>query len=76
MFLTMHFQFVLHIGPNCRTISSSYSGGLTNSHLRGLGYNSTIARVHVLSVNLEICLAEWNFCFRYSAITSFTPLLN
>ena len=39
-----------------------------------LCYNhSKTAPVHLLSVNLTICLAKQNFYFRYRTFTSFTP---
>ena len=53
---------------------SHHRGGLPSDRFRSLEYHWTIARVQLLSMNLATCLAKQNFSFRYSTITSFTPL--
>ena len=71
----LDLALLLHVDPNRLTMSSSHRrGGLPRGLFRSLGYHSTTARVHLLSVNLATCPAQRNLCFRYSAITSFTPL--
>ena len=76
---TMYFHFVLlppllPVCPNCLTVLSSHPhGGLTKGRFRFLEYHSTTARVNLLSVNLVMCPTMWNSCYRYSAVTSFTP---
>ena len=70
---TLDFGF-LH---NHLTVSSSHChGGLLSGHFQSLRYYSTSAWVHLWLVNLELCLAQQNYCFWYTTIVSFILLLN
>ena len=62
-----------NITLNHLTISSSHHQhrGFPNGYFLSVGYHSTIAWIHLLSMNL-VC----NFCFLYFVITSFTQLFS
>ena len=78
---SMHFHFVLdfaillHVDQNRLTISSTYRNeGLPSGRYQSVGYQSTTAWVHLLSVNFATRLVKRNFYFRYPVITFSIPL--
>ena len=67
----------LHVSPNRLAISySDCWEGLLVGRFCSLWYNSKTAKLHRLSVNFSTCPSQKNFCFRYTVMTSFTPLFS
>ncbi|KHN78308.1 hypothetical protein Tcan_00271 [Toxocara canis] len=61
--------------PSCSTSSLHLLGGLPRSRFCSIGHHSATARVHLSSFVRATWPAQRSFCFRYSAITSRTPVL-
>ena len=74
-FILFFDLILLHFGPNSLTISSSHHCGILPSGcFWSLRQHSTTVWIHLLSLNLTMYPSQWNFCFWYSVIISFTLL--
>ena len=73
----LDLAFLLYIDSICFKLSSSQGQDcLLNGCYRTLGYFSTTAQTHLVSVNVTTCLSERNVCFRNFMNASFTIFLS
>ena len=78
---TLHFHFVLSltlldVGQNhLKILSSQRREDLPSSHFQSLKYHSTTTWVHLLSLNLVRCPAQWRFKF-YDHVLHSTTISN